>query len=214
MIKHKLFVVNIGKEEAWIGKYINQGYRLINVVYGRYQFEKCENPNVTPKVKLDFRTFNKQEEFNDYLAMFEDSGWRHIAGSKSNGVQYFEQMNVNSTNDIFSDNESKAGRYKRISKMWISFFVAYLPVIVVFSTTGIFDFHKLYNLKELYYTPGLWEKTGANFWKSFLFETPFALGRGFAGFLFLAIVLVYAYFGIKSLYWYRKEKNNKQQNTI
>lgn len=213
MVKHKLFIVNIGKEEAWIEKYINQGYRLKSAEWGRYQFEKCENPYIAPKVKLDFRTFNKQEEFNDYLALFEDSGWRHIAGSKSSGVQYFEQMNVESADNIFSDNESKAGRYKRISNMWIGFFYIYFPLLIVFSTTGIFDFHKLYNLKELYYTPGLWEKAGGDFWRAFLFETPFALGRGFAGFLFLAIVLMYAYFGMKSLYWYRKEKDSKHHYT-
>ena len=36
----------------------------------------------------------------------------------------------------------------------------------------------LANPKELYFTPGLWDKQGVSFLWAFLFETPLALMRG------------------------------------
>lgn len=208
MIIRKWFGVNFKREEAWIEKLTNQGYRLTSVSLFRYEFKPCESEEKAPKVKIDFRTFQKEEDFVDYLTMFEDSGWRHIAGTKSNGVQYFEQMDVNSSEDIFSDIESKAGRYRRMSKLWLSFFYAYFPILVLFSIMGIFDFGKMLHLKELYYTPGLWEKTGISFWRAFLFETPFALGRGgIFGLIFLFIIIMYIYYALKSMYLYKKEKS-------
>lgn len=212
MIKHKFFIINIAKEEAWIEEYINQGYRLVSVGFGRYQFEKLEYPYFIPKVRLDYRSFYKQKDYDDYLAMFEDSGWRHIAGSIYSGSHYFEQMSPSSSDIIFSDNASKADRYKRISEMWLNLFLCFLPFLVTFSITDMINLHGLYNFKELYYTPGLWEMSGGDFWRAFLFETPFALGRGFAGFLPLTIIIFYGFFGIKALYWYHKEKQGKQNN--
>jgi hypothetical protein len=44
------------------------------------------------------------------------------------------------------------------------------------------------NPRELYFTPGLWDKQGAAFLGSFLFETPFALMRGIAG-LFIPVTI-------------------------
>lgn len=201
------FFINIEKEESWIESYTLRGYQLIKVVGNcYYQFEKQEAFSPAPKVKLDFRCFNRANDFINYLSLFEDSGWKHISGSKSSGVQYFEQMNFSSDENIFSDDESKAARYKRMSQMWLGLFYAYLPILVAFNLTGIFDFRKLVHWKELYYTPGLWEKTGGEFWRAFLFETPFAFERGVLGFLILAICLLYAYFGIKALYLYHTEK--------
>lgn len=212
MVKHKFFIYNVKKEEDWLENYRQQGYRLISVKTstGRYEFEKVDDKAFIPKVKIDFRTFKKRDEFENYLAIFEDFRWHHIAGTKSNGVQYFEQMGPDADDDIFSDEVSKAERYKRISNMWLELFVVYLPILIVFKTSGIFDFSKILRLKELYYTPGLWEMRGAAFWGAFLFETPFALGRGFVGLLFLLIVLMYAWFGIKALYWYKKEKGTRR----
>ena len=208
MVKHKLFVVDIKKEEAWINQYVKQGYRLVKVktMTGYYQFEQDTLKSKSHKVKIDFRTFRKIEDFNDYIAMFEDSGWKHIAGTKSNGIQYFERTDNNISEDIFSDEASKAELYKRIANMWFGLFVAYIPILVAFGMTGTLKIYNLFHLKELYYTPGLWDRTGIDFWKAFWFETPFALGRGFFGLLFFIIVLSYAYCALKALFWYYKEK--------
>lgn len=61
--------------------------------------------------------------------------------------------------------------------------------------------------KALYYTPGLWEKTGAAFWTAFLFETPFALGRGFAWLLFPLLIGLYLIFSAMAKSRYRRLKS-------
>lgn len=219
MRRYKIFWINIKKEEDWISEIIRQGYRLVNVgsYLGYYDFEPCTAETIPPVVRIDYRTFNKKAEYEDYIAIFEDSGWKHIGGTKSSGKQYFEkvsaeigtEIDTEAEQNIFSDHLSKAERNKRISTMWFSLFCAYLPILVVFSMNGIFSLSTLLHPKSLYYTPGLWEKTGADFVRAFLFETPFAMGRGFSGLIILVLILGYAYFGLKALYWYYQEKSMK-----
>lgn len=141
--------------------------------------------------------------------LFEDSGWKHIYGDKDSGKQYFERAKADASEEIFSDSLSKAERNRRLSHVWLGLFAVYLPTLMVFSMNGIFDYHKMLHPKELYLTPGLWEMAGGQFWRHFLFETPFALARGFSGLLFLLIVFGYAYCGVKAYYWYWKEKKIK-----
>ncbi|MGB4659109.1 MAG: DUF2812 domain-containing protein [Mobilitalea sp.] len=227
MRKYKIFLINIKKEEDWISEIIRQGYQLVSVgnCLGFYDFEPCTTGSVPPMVRIDYRIFKKKAEYEDYVAIFEDSGWKHIGGTKSSGKQYFEKVSAeigterdaevgteeetSATEDIFSDHLSKAERNKRISTMWFSLFCAYLPILVVFSMNGIFRFSTLLHPKSLYLTSGLWEKTGSDFARAFLFETPFAMGRGFSGLIILLLILGYAYFGLKSLYWYHREKSMK-----
>ena len=63
--------------------------------------------------------------------MFEDSGWKHLAGSKSSGNQYFLKLRDSCTVDIFSDERSRAGRYKRVANAWLCAAIALLPLRVV-----------------------------------------------------------------------------------
>lgn len=213
MIKHRFFINRIDKEEAWVENYRRQGYRLENVKVstGRYEFIRSEVQGTIPKVRIDYRVFNKWDQYEDYLTLFEDCGWKHIGGTKTSGVQYFEQTVPSADDEIFSDSISKAERYKRIAYMWFHFSIMYIPMAVALQTTGAFDFKKILHLKDLYYTPGLWNMEGVHFWRAFLFETPFAVIRGFGGFLFLLLILMYAWFGSRSLYWYVKEKKNCRQ---
>jgi len=62
------------------------GYQLERKGFG-YKFRETE-PEET-MIKIDYRLFKKKEDFIDYLTLFEDSGWQHIAGRKSSGTQYF-----------------------------------------------------------------------------------------------------------------------------
>lgn len=205
MKKRKLFLMDIKKEEEWINQQIEQGYQLVHIG-AFYDFEKCEASDMMHIVRIDFRIFNKKADFESYVALFEDSGWHLIRGSKSSGCQYFEKVREDAVDDIFSDSVSKSDRYRRISSYWLNIFVAYIPLLVVFQLNGLFSIQRVLHPKDFYYTPGLWEKVGKDFWDAFLFETPFALGRAFGGLLFLFLILIYAFFSLKALYWYRKEK--------
>ena len=196
--------IDFTKEEKWLNEMSHKGYKFTNKSLG-YKFKR-----ITPKdviYKIDYRNFKSNKDFIDYCTLFEDSGWKHIYGSKSSGKQYFEKTSPNSQEDIFSDNLSKASRYKRASNIWLSSSMSYLALLFIFINTGAINFEAFINPKSLYYTPGLWNKTGINFWKSFLFETPFALSRGFIWLIFPIFISFYFYFIYKSNKLYKETIN-------
>lgn len=203
MFKFKFFL-DFDKEEKWLEEMARNGYHLNKASFG-YHFLEGEPEETT--IKIDYRRFKYKEDFLDYCSLFEDSGWKHISGTKNSGIQYFKK-DTNTEEDIFSDYHSKAARYKRYSSMSFQLAISYLPLLVVFYVTDIIDFNAFVNPKELYYTPGLWDKTGTSFWFSFLFETPFALMRGFAWSFIPLTMLLYLFFGIKSnrLYVQKSDK--------
>lgn len=203
MNKFKFFA-DFDKEEKWLGKMAEQGYQLKSVSFC-YNFHSTQPERSI--FKIDYRTFKNDQDFLDYCTLFEDSGWQHIAGTKQSGSQYFKKTSSEGDEDIFSDLFSRAGRYKRLSDMWLSLSIAWLPFLVIMLTSDWLKIDGFLNPKTLYFTPGLWEMEGFNFWRHFLFETPFALLRGFSVFFWIAIVLLYAYFVIKSWRLYRKTLN-------
>jgi hypothetical protein len=189
------------KEEKWLNEMARKGYELTSNSFG-YNFKK-----ITPEeasYRVDYRKFKSQKDFIDYCTLFEDSGWKHISGSKSSGNQYFKKISPNSDEDIFSDNLSKASRYKRASNIWLSSSITYSSLLFIFVMTGAVRLEAFINPKSLYYTPGLWDKSGVDFWKSFLFETPFALSRGFIWLIFPVCISFYLYFIYKSNHLYKE----------
>lgn len=58
---------------------------------------------------------------------------------------------------------------------------------------------------ELVSTPGLWEKAGSDFWLSFLFETPFALMRGFLWLIFPVNIMLFLYYAIRASILQKKQ---------
>ncbi|RJE83975.1 DUF2812 domain-containing protein [Paenibacillus sp. 1011MAR3C5] len=192
------YFVDLEKEEQWLNDMARQGYILSRKSIG-YEFEPAK-PGLDVAIRIDYRTFRRASDFEDYRALFEDCGWAHIAGTRSSGAQYFKKTGTDTEDDIFSDLDSKAGRYKRLADMWTSLAACFIPLFVVLITTNSIDLAVFLNPKALYYTPGLWEKEGAAFWGSFLFETPFALGRGF---LWMTIPIMIA---LASLFSYKAKK--------
>lgn len=200
------FFIDIDKEEIWLNEMAKQGYQLTRKRLG-YQFQQAQPENSV--IKIDYRTFKRREDFEDYCALFEDSGWKHTTGTKSSGYQYFKNINENQNEDIFSDADSKAGRYKRLSQMWITMATTFLPLFVVLMTTDSIKLSPIWNLKSLYYTPGLWEKTGASFLSAFLFETPFAIIRGFLWLFFPVLIVLYLIFAYRANRQYQKTNEGK-----
>lgn len=201
---HKFkFFIDFEKEEHWLEQMAYDGYHLKSTFMG-YQFQRGKPEAET--IKIDFRKFRKREDFIDYCTLFEDSGWKHLAGTKSSGIQYFKRIDDTAGNDIFSDNNSKATRYKRYANMFFELAISYLPLLVVFYLADIIDFNAFVNPKELYFTPDLWNKTGSSFWFSFLFETPFALMRGLAWSFIPLTMIFYLFFGYKSNKLYLQNK--------
>ncbi|WP_346816712.1 DUF2812 domain-containing protein [Clostridium septicum] len=205
MKKFKCFT-NFIKEEKWLNEMANEGYRLKNVSFG-YTFEKSKPENSI--IKIDYRKFKTKDDFIDYCTLFEDSGWEHIVGTMYSGIQYFKKVNTSSSyEDIFSDNLSKAAVYKRLSLMWFNLAISYIVVFLPLLYAGYIDISALIKPKNLYYTPGLWSMTGSDFWFHFLFETPFALGRGFLWIIFPVFIILYLIASFKSQRLYKASKLN------
>ncbi|HIY59032.1 MAG TPA: DUF2812 domain-containing protein, partial [Candidatus Tetragenococcus pullicola] len=193
------FFLDLDKEEKWLNEMAKQGWILARKSL-RYKFERGEEK----LIKIDYRTFKSKKDLEDYLLLFEDSGWTHLAGDKSSGRQYFMKEDSNANDDIFSDQRSKAERYKRMADGWLNLAISYIPIAVTLYLTKFADFESILNPKSLYLTPGLWELTGLSFWKAFLFETPFAFGRGFAWSIFPVLIILYIIFAIKARVEYKK----------
>ncbi|MED0971623.1 DUF2812 domain-containing protein [Bacillus paramycoides] len=179
------FFVDFEKEEKWLEEMAWKGYHLKSNTFG-YRFKIAEPEDAT--IKIDHRIFNRQSDFINYCTLFEDSGWKHIAGNWWSGTQYFQKIDEGSEDDIFSDEMSRAGKYKRLSKTFLELAICYLPILILFMFSKTIDLGAILNPRDLYLTPGLWDKQGAAFLGSFLFETPFALMRGFF-WLFIPVVI-------------------------
>ncbi|ADL52245.1 DUF2812 domain-containing protein [Clostridium cellulovorans] len=201
------YFIDYSKEEKWLKDMAKKGYKFVNATLG-YEFLKTEPEDVI--IRIDYRTFNKRKDFIDYCTLFEDSGWNHIAGTQWSGTQYFKRINDYTDDDIFSDSASKAGKYKRVSNMWLSTSVPFIPLLVMNFSNGTIDINKILNPKLLYLTPELWEKKGTNFWFSFLFETPFVILRGFSWAFLLVIVILYIIFAIKAKKLYTEAKRENR----
>lgn len=208
MKKYKFFI-DFDKEEKWLNDMAKSGYMLVSRnAFGGYSFRKGE-PKDAP-LRIDYRVFNNNADFLDYRQLFEDSGWRHISGTKASGNQYFARVDSRADDDIFSDTSSKAGRYKRLSEMNLLIFFLFLPLMFVLVNTGTIDMGAMLNPKLLYYTPGLWEKAGPDFWLSFLFETPFAFMRGFLWLVFPVTMALFLYYVIRASILQKKQFRTKQ----
>ncbi|MBU3144084.1 DUF2812 domain-containing protein [Clostridium sp. CF012] len=203
MIKFKFFI-NYDKEEKWLNEMAKKGYELEYMYFG-YKFRSIKPENAT--VRIDYRVFKKKEDFIEYCFLFEDSGWKHIAGSKKSGNQYFKKNDENSQEDIFSDGISRAGKYKRLSDMLMLPSVTSLVLSAIYITGGQLNVKSLLNPKLLYLTPGLWERTGLAFWSDFLLETPFVFIRGSIWLIPLILILSVCLL-IKSRILYSKEKKS------
>lgn len=206
IVKFKPFFVDIEKEEAFIEKYREKGYRIesLNNNLFKYVFRKTENTFI-PKVKIDYRPINGKEEYENYLSMFEDSGWKHIHGTYWGGVHYFEQMNENTADEIFSDRSSLASMYRRLLVYSV---LSLLPSITMLCACLInYDLGLLFHPKNMYFTPGLWDMNGMQFWRAFLFETPFVFLRN--GFLLIlpVMIIIFGFCCIKSIVKARQYSN-------
>lgn len=188
-IKHKIFFVDIEKIQRFIDDYREKGYKLekVETNWFKYTFVKCRDTFI-PKVQIDYRTFSKKDEYENYVAMYEDAGWKLISGDFYSGTHFFEQINENTSEDIFSDKESYSKLYGRLFKY--ALFVFLICIIWFFTLIKVYDFSMLTHPKDLFLTPGLWEATGIRFLAGFIFELPFVIWRNGAFIIWMAFLII------------------------
>ena len=193
MKKFKL-MADFEKEEEFLNDMAKKGYRLQKYnSLGVYTFMSAEPKKLSYKV--DYRKFSNNAQFEEYRTLFQDAGWEHVYGNRRSGSQYFLPVSGQAqTDDIFSDDESKAGRYKRfLAQCFIS-----LTSMIVWFIIIMPDNWALWDVKSWYFADGLWDMTGSMFWKAFLFETPFVILRIAPPIVLLLLAVLYGYWAVKA----------------
>jgi hypothetical protein len=192
------FFGSFEKEEGWLEQMSLEGWHLAKVWGGvQYTFEKGQPEKRV--YQIDFRKFSKEQDMVDYLTLFADSGWSPVNPRLSHTNFYFYTQQDGTPKDIFSDKASKAQRYLRYAQLTAySVLITFLPYIGLYAT-GVFRVGQLG-----YLTPGLWQMTGGEFWRHFLFETPFVMMRVGGGMLPALILLVSLAFYIKYTLAYKR----------
>ncbi|WP_234120715.1 DUF2812 domain-containing protein [Clostridium hydrogenum] len=176
---------NIIKEEKWLNNQLQMGYLCSNISsLGVYTFKNTSKDYV---IRLDYQNYMSVEKFEEYKAIYEDFGWKHIRGSRFGSIQYWQKL-ADGHEDIFSDQESKIYYYKRLMNYSLSLIVMFL--IICYMTYKDSSLYSLYN-------KGLWNMKSSLFWKAFLFETPFVIIK-------LLPLIMCAFSGISYLKAYRQ----------
>jgi hypothetical protein len=203
----KIFV-DLDKEEQYLRDMARKGYLFVRYTAScKYVFEAAKP--VELNYRVDYRYFSSSARFEEYLTLFDDAGWMHIGGTMLSGVHYFlPKPGVEQTVDIFSDSASKAARHKRVALVYLG--IVFLYAVTLFPCLAAFlkepgwlfrDFH------TWYFTPGLWERTGADFWLAFCIETPFVIIRtGILSIPLLLVMIVFGWWSLKFWHLYRKRK--------
>lgn len=198
MKRFKIFI-DAQKEEKWLNDLLQKGWQLKNVnAFHVYTFEKTKNPEQI--IRIDCQSFKSNEKFSEYKALYEDFGWKHLSGSRFSKLQYWLKAN-NKDDSLFSDRFSEEQYFIRLSKLYGE--IAFL--FLFFTLCTYKNASQFVSIKDAYYTPGLWERVGMDFWRGFLFETPFAVVRFFGPWLML-------FFGLISINMYFKYKRKANQS--
>lgn len=175
------------KEEKWLEEMSAEGWHLMKTPGVGYTFEQGQPEERI--YKIDYRTLKNQDAVDEYVSLFDESDWICVNPQPKKNNYYFYTHKDNEINDIFSDKASKAQRYHRFANMLTySIIVPILPFFGLY-VSGVIDFNEIG-----YLTPGLWQMQGFEFFRHFLFETPFVLMRvscGLYPFFILLLVLVY-----------------------
>ncbi len=110
------------KEEDWLRQMSLDGWHLNKVGLFNYGFVKGEPKDVI--YKFDYKPF-RSEKIDDYITMFEDSGWECVA--RFAGWFYFRaDAKKGISLELYNDNASRVRKY--ITLRWV-LFIACVPIV-------------------------------------------------------------------------------------
>lgn len=200
---YKIFLNNL-KEEVWIKKMAEDGWLIEKIGFG-YSFKGVEKKDYN--LVMDYRLFANNEDFEAYVTLHEDFGWKHVAGSKSSGSQYFLHPSDEEQMTLFSDKDSQKARIIRIRKMLRQVLAITLVFFITLLSSGSITIGAILNPSKLYLTPGLWDMSGNSFWSAFWLETPFALLRGILIYALPIMIIIYIVISYKVQHEYNQSLN-------
>lgn len=106
-------IVDFEKEEDFLRKMHQQGWKFIGCRYGLFRFEECQPEDVI--YGIDFKEDKADEE---YVQLFADTGWEYV-GTCMNFI-YFrkpaDQFLAEEDRKIYSDSQSRLEMIARILK--------------------------------------------------------------------------------------------------
>jgi hypothetical protein len=111
------------RQERWLTDMARRGWHLRRAALMRFTFDRGEPSDVV--YKLDY-TILKGGERDEYLGLFRAAGWEHV-GEVANWHFFRTLAAAGADPDIFSDDESRAAKYKRL----LVLLVALLPIVVM-----------------------------------------------------------------------------------
>jgi len=129
------------KEEIWLAKMSAQGMHLEQANVGAsYNFIFGEPKEYV--YRLDFRDSMERDGKEAYIALAKDMGWVYLCDM--NGWQYFrKEPRPGEINELFTDNNSKIQKYKRVFT-WL---------VLTFAAIMLFGFAIYGNYLPLYLIP-------------------------------------------------------------
>jgi len=118
------------KEENWLRELAQKGWHFKSVsLPGNYVFEQGEPRDDV--YRLDH--FTNAKDKTNYLQLFIDAGWEYMG--EMNSWQYFRKTAIDGdAPEIFSDNESKAKKYRKL--------MIFLAVFMLVFGTFTYDFYQ------------------------------------------------------------------------
>jgi len=112
------------KEEAWLTEMAHQGLHLHDVPFpGKYQFKSGEPADYV--YRLDYQSLKTKDKVS-YLQLFADAGWENV-GEMGGWVYFRYQVTEGEAPEIYSDRDSKIGKYQRV----LTYLAIFLPMMIV-----------------------------------------------------------------------------------
>lgn len=113
------------KEEEWLRDIARQGWHLRRAALLRCTFDRGEPIDMV--YKLDYNILAKRD-LAEYLSLFRSAGWEHVGDIAS--WHYFRTpATAGSDPDIFSDVESRVGKYRRLLGLLLVLFPIFMVSI-------------------------------------------------------------------------------------
>lgn len=204
MKKFKLFV-DMDAEATFLNSMAKSGYTFVKLSWlSIYTFTHDTNSNM--EYHIDYRHFNSRGNFVEYITFFEDNGWKHIAGTRNSGKQYFVSED-GKQKELFSDVESKAARYKRLVCN-IGFCLALLAIdLMLFLFLSLSQNRHLYTMDLV--NGGIWQKRGGDFWFTLVTELPMFLAKYVIPVILVIITVFYFVLSLRTRVIYKKALSGK-----
>lgn len=135
-VKTSFLISEFEEEEKWLSSMHNQGWKLIDITYNGYRFEKCQSEDWV--YQLDFQKRNGIHE--NYIKLYDDYGWNFIL-QHNHWVYFRRKKDIDIDLSIFSDKDSKIAMCERVlnGKLKINailFFIAcFISILTMFTPT-------------------------------------------------------------------------------